>query len=199
MKSLLILAASAAALSAGACTKTSSATARAALDCPERQGELTRTGVAPDRRSCTYRTAEGGEVQLQLVATNGNPRAALEVIEAQLTAAAPASATASAAPSQAGAAAGEAASAESASADAQRAAREAAADARAAAAEPEDAEDKVLVDVPGVRVEAHDRDGSDKANIDLPGLHIHADGSKDQAKIQLGNLTVDAADEVAKI
>jgi hypothetical protein len=54
------------------------------LDCPERQGELTRVSVAADGRSCGYE-GRNAEVSLRLVALNGgDAEAALAPIEADL-------------------------------------------------------------------------------------------------------------------
>jgi hypothetical protein len=54
------------------------------LDCPEKQGELTRVSVAPDGQSCAY-SGQNAEVELRLVALNGgDAEAALAPIEADL-------------------------------------------------------------------------------------------------------------------
>jgi len=54
------------------------------LDCPERQGELTRTSAAADGQTCVY-TGRNAEVTLSLVALNGgDAEAALAPIEADL-------------------------------------------------------------------------------------------------------------------
>lgn len=54
------------------------------LDCPEFQGRLKRTSVAPDGMSCAY-SGDAAEVLLQLVALNGgDAEQALEPIEADL-------------------------------------------------------------------------------------------------------------------
>ena len=79
-----LLIGAACALTVSACSPTGAPAARLALDCPAVEGELTRTAVAPDRRSCTYAARDGGEVVLRLVDTNGDPRAALSAIEASL-------------------------------------------------------------------------------------------------------------------
>jgi hypothetical protein len=71
-------------LTVGACSPAGPPAARTALDCPAVEGELTRTAIAPDRRSCTYAARDGGDVVLRLVDTNGDPRAALSAIEASL-------------------------------------------------------------------------------------------------------------------
>ncbi|HEX6860129.1 MAG TPA: hypothetical protein VF138_08040 [Caulobacteraceae bacterium] len=54
------------------------------LDCPQEEGDLTLVSAAPDGQSCAY-TGEGAEVTLRLVALqNGDARAALAPIEAEL-------------------------------------------------------------------------------------------------------------------
>jgi len=54
------------------------------LECPENQGELTRVSAAADGLSCAYQ-ADGAEVTLRLMAlTNGDARAVLTPIEAEL-------------------------------------------------------------------------------------------------------------------
>lgn len=60
------------------------------LDCPERQGELTRISAAADGLSCTY-SGQNAEVELRLLALNGgDAEAALAPIEADLKALMPA-------------------------------------------------------------------------------------------------------------
>lgn len=54
------------------------------LDCPEKQGELTRVSVAADGLACVY-AGQNAEVELRLVALNGgDAEAALAPIETQL-------------------------------------------------------------------------------------------------------------------
>lgn len=54
------------------------------LDCPERQGELTRVSVAADGKTCVY-DGKNAQVTLSLVALNGgDAEAALAPIEADL-------------------------------------------------------------------------------------------------------------------
>ena len=60
------------------------------LDCPQKQGELTRVSVAPDGQSCLY-SGQNAEVTLNLLALNGgDAEAALAPIEAALKALMPA-------------------------------------------------------------------------------------------------------------
>lgn len=59
------------------------------LDCPEKQGELTRISAAADGLSCAY-AGQDAEVLLRLVSINGDAEAALAPIEAELKALMPA-------------------------------------------------------------------------------------------------------------
>ena len=60
-------------------------TVGATLNCPDAEGELTRTSVAADGKSCQYRGDEGQDVTLNLVSLNGQaPQAALAPFEADL-------------------------------------------------------------------------------------------------------------------
>ena len=57
----------------------------AALDCPDREGTLTRTGQAADGQSCDYQGPEGRTVRLSLVALDGRaPTEALAPLKAEL-------------------------------------------------------------------------------------------------------------------
>ncbi len=56
-----------------------------ALDCPDREGVLTRAGQAADGRSCEYRSPDGETVRLSLLDLGGRPAAeALAPTQAQL-------------------------------------------------------------------------------------------------------------------
>lgn len=59
---------------------------RTALDCPQKQGALTRTSVSADGRACAYTDADGDEVSLKLIPVSGSPAATLTPIERQLQA-----------------------------------------------------------------------------------------------------------------
>ena len=95
MNRLMLLAAAGAMLGLAACERTveraktetdDAATLRtiSKLDCPQKQGELTLTSAAADGKTCAY-AMDGAEVTLRLVAlTNGDARAALDPIEAEL-------------------------------------------------------------------------------------------------------------------
>lgn len=59
--------------------------ALARLDCPQREGSLTRTAQAADGQSCTYDNGAGETVQLRLVALDGrSPQEALAGAKAEL-------------------------------------------------------------------------------------------------------------------
>jgi hypothetical protein len=60
-------------------------TVAATLNCPEQEGDLTRTSIAADGKSCQYHGDEDQDVTLSLVALNGQtPQAALGPMEADL-------------------------------------------------------------------------------------------------------------------
>jgi hypothetical protein len=157
--------------------------------------------VAPDRRSCTYRTSDGSDVTLQLVATNGDPKAALANLETAL-AAAPAPELVKGEKDEAK----DAKVAAEPKAETAQAATDASADAAAKVAAQAKADaasapgDDTDVDLPGLHIQAHE-DGvkGDKAHIDLPGIHIDADDDNDQAKVRVGGVTIDAHDDGATI
>ena len=195
MKSLLLVASSALALAGLTACGPGKPAARAALDCPEVQGELTRTAIAADGKSCTYRTAAGAEIALQLVATNGDPARALKTIETGLmTAAQPAAGPAEAA--EAGEATVQAA--QEAARDAAAVAREAEQDAARAAGEAErsiSAKMDVHVDTGGKTVTT-EKNG-EVTRVQLPGINITA--GEDDAKVKIGGLTVDADGDQATV
>lgn len=196
MKPTLLLAASALALAGvAACTPNTKPTARAALDCPDRQGDLTRTGKAGDGKSCTYTTADGAEITLQLVSTGGDASGALETIENNLTPPRPATAD----EAKAAKAADVGAASADASRDAEAAAKEAEADANVSVKVNGDKKATVEVTTaPGVRIEEHHGgDGHETTRINLPGIHI--DAGEDDANVKIGGLTVTRIDDEAKV
>lgn len=181
MKTALIFAASALALPLAACGP-KVPPARAALDCPATQGDLTRTSLAPDGKACTYATSSGAEVTLQLVSVQGGVDATLAAIETNLLAGRGKSKADAAA--QAGAETAEKASAAAAS-DAERAAQEAAQDTKG-----------VTVDI---KVGEDGEDVSGVTRVNLPGVHIVAHDKDDSAEVRIGPLRVDAGDDSATI
>lgn len=186
MKPLLLLAASSLALGATACTKAPAP--RAALDCPANSGDLTRTSVAPDGKSCTYVTADGAEVTLQLMAVRGDARQTLDALEAQLLAAQPTKV----------ASLSDTAPSPTAAKDAQRAAAEAARDAVATTSSTADAsEESVRVDMGDEAIVIAEEGGETRVN--LPGVRIVANEDTDSAKVKIGPLSVDANGDDATI
>ncbi|MEW5686313.1 MAG: hypothetical protein AB1942_15460 [Pseudomonadota bacterium] len=181
MKPLYLLAASALALTAAACGPKVPA-ARAALECPAKEGDLTRTSAAGDGRTCTYVTADGAEVTLQLVNVQGNVDATLAGVEKTLLVAR--------APLAAGAAGSEAAPAADATAKAaEKANREAREDTKAAGV-------TLSADENGLDVKT---ESGEVTRVELPGVHIVANDAEDTAKVQIGPLSIDAGGEGAKV
>ncbi|WP_411287574.1 hypothetical protein [Phenylobacterium sp.] len=188
MKSLLLLAAaSTLALGATACSPGSKASQRTELDCPVTQGDLTRTGAAADGRSCSYRTAEGAEVTLQLV--SGDANVTLKAIESTLVAATTAQPPTDPVGGDAAAAA--------ATGDAAKDAAKDAAASRPPARTASETEKKVELHVQRESEAMVSNDGGPTTRVDLPGIHITA--GENDAKVRIGGLTVDAADDVATV
>lgn len=203
MKALYLLAASALALTTAACGPKVPA-ARAALECPIKQGELTRTSSAPDGKTCTYASPGGAEVTLQLVSLQGDADNTLANIETNLLA----SRMTPEQKAQAAAAAGPEAVAElkpeeakAAATAAEQAAREAAADAAGASvgAKAEGrSSDSVDIRTKDGKVIVAEGEGG-VTRIDLPGIHIVANENEDSAKVQLGPIKIDAGGDAATI
>ena len=181
MKTTLLLAASVLALPLAACGPRVPP-ARAALDCPATQGDLTRTSTSPDGKACTYATSSGAEVTLQLVSVQGGVDATLGTIEANLLAGLGQAAKTDAAAEAATDAAKPSPAAVS---DAERAAREAAEDTKG-----------VTVDI---KVGEDGEEVSGVTRVNLPGVHIVANDQDDSAEVRIGPLKVDAGDDSATI
>lgn len=184
MKPIYLLAASGLAMTAAACGP-KIPPVRAALECPPTQGELTRTGVATDGKSCTYVTSGGAQVSLQLVSAPGGPDAALSGIEATLLANREAKEPVD--------------GAKDAGKDAKATKPEAGSD--AGGDKPADkAVQEALEDTRGinvdVKVERHDKgvvtDNNGTTRVNLPGIHIVANDRDDTANVRVGPITVDA-------
>jgi len=196
---LLSVAASTLSLGVAGCARHVDYASRTTLDCPERQGALQRTGIAPDRKSCTYRGRDGAEVTLQLTPVNGDAMSTLSAIETSLVG------PAGAKPSTANAAGPETptppkppSSPESPD-DAARAAAEADRDAHAG----KDGADwdtgrhhGVTIQHDGKNVVVGDEGGED-AHVNLPGLHIDTEG--DNARVDIGGIHVDANEDQATV
>lgn len=133
------------------------------LECPERQGELTRVSVAGDGRSCAYTGDAGEQVTLQLMALNAKPaQSVLSDLEAELKQGVP---DTSPTPN----------------ADAPPASSN-------VLASPEEDEDgdkadrdgeHTRVNLPGLHIDAN----GDRAQINMPGVHISANGDKAQVDV----------------
>lgn len=140
------------------------------LQCPSVQGELTRVSVSGDGKTCAYRSADGAEVNLELIPVSGSAEATLAALETELRASA---------------------------GDAQKTLDDTAAIADAAKAKADLA--SISAEVARVQAEAKRDAGvdisivSDKEDgdrIDLPGVHISENG--DGGKVRIGPLKVDS-------
>lgn len=190
MRLIDIATVSALALSAGACAPRIDYAHKTTLDCPERQGELRLTGIAADKKSCTYHAEEGAEITLQLAAVNGDAGAVLSALETQLTGPeAPGQAPKADTSARDGSPKAAPASGAG-SSDAAKAAQEASADASAGGSGKSDWDDR-----DGVKVghnERRDGPGRDNAHVSLPGLHIDADDNN--ARVDIAGVHIDAND-----
>jgi hypothetical protein len=186
MKPHYLLAASAMVLVTSACGPKVPA-ARAALDCPASEGDLTRTSVSPDGKACTYATSDGAEVTLQLIPVRGDVGQTLGAIETTLLAnrAKPTETPVTETTDEAAPAASETALA---------AARKAEAEAQA--------------DTKGVKVDVDiriaDRDGVTQSEdgttrVELPGIRIVANEKDETAKIKVGPINIDAGGDGATV
>jgi hypothetical protein len=145
------------------------------LQCPDRQGQLTRKGTATNGGTvCTYVGPRGAMVTLHLVALDGNtPAQMLKSFEDSLSTSMPQ------AVSQLSAATARA-DAEAARADAE-------------AARAEQGGDQASVRMPGVSVDAK----GDQASVRMPGIRIEADG--DKATVDIAGIKIDADDTNASV
>lgn len=188
MKTTSLFAVSALALGAAACGP-KTPPVRTALDCPTRAGDLTRTSLAPDGRTCAYATSDGAEVTLQLVAVNGGVDAALAGIEKTLLAnrAEPAKAEGAAPAKPAEVSASDA---EKAKAEAEKAKAEAEKDSKGASV-------SVTISNDGKSSVVTEDHGTTRVN--LPGIHIVANDDDDTAHVKVGPITVNAGGDGATI
>ena len=199
MKPLVLLATSALALSAAACAPGVAPTARATLDCPATEGDLTRTSVSADQRTCLYTTRGGNEVSLRLIAAPGGYEAVLAPIELELQSEIAPDPQRLVSPKEAkdpdargpdaNGPDAKGPDAKGPGVDAAKAAREAAEDAGREAKDAEDAAD--------VRIDAS-RGKGEHAHIDLPGIHINADDSG-RADVNVGMIHVNAGENGAVV
>lgn len=199
MKMLAPLAASALALSVGACAANpTTAVATGRLDCPTTSGDLTRVSVAPDGKSCVYSEKGGAEVTLKLVSLQGGLDATLAGFETDLMKAAGAPPpTSNAAPTAEGVMPPEppAPPAPGASAEAAKVAEDAARDAKVEIQSGQTTA-TVTASAGDHKVEISGSD-KDEAHISLPGIHI--DAKDDSANVQVGPIHINANDETATI
>ncbi len=168
------------------------------LDCPDRQGDLTRVSVAGDGRSCAYTGAAGEQVTLQLMALNAKPaQAVLAELEARLKQGAP-SPSALETANQDGSSAAPAATpgggdvAVATDADGKQAKADAGSD-----SDENDRED-AHVNLPGLHINTH----GDRAEINMPGVHINADGGKARVNVDRPGgrlLSINADEQGAEI
>lgn len=182
MKLPLLVAASA--LTLAGCN-VGGARAVAKLECPSSEGDLTRLSAAADGKTCIYRSSDGAEVTLRLVAVTGGVEATLAAIEKQLRVE-PADPTVAGATTAAAAATDEAA----------RVLAEARADASG------DTEDNEVRDASEASSETRgvstSKDGK-ATRVDLPGIHIVANDEDDTAQVQVGPLHINANDDDATV
>jgi hypothetical protein len=186
MKPLLLASACVLAVTAVAACAPRPTVARVALDCPTEQGDLTRSSVAADGKTCVYTSRDGDEVSLRLIPVTGSYQAALAPIQQELKAQVQTPqeiAQAKASQAETDAKTATSASAKSAAEAAKQAANDALGEARDAEAAAKDASD----------VDAATR-------IDLPGIHISADqGNGGRANVNVGSIHVNAGENGAVI
>jgi hypothetical protein len=176
MKTPLLFAASA--LTLAACGQTPRPLAK--LDCPASEGELTRVSMAADGKSCTYRSSDGADVNLEITPVIGSAQSTLAKIEAELRSTpGPMTPEAEAAHADVSAKIAEVAAAK---------ASVGALAAEVASIQAEAAAD-AGVSAPHVAISG----AGEATSIDLPGLHVSEDG--DNAKVRIGPLKVDANGE----
>jgi len=194
MKSLLFISVGVLVLAtAAACTPGGPPRARAALDCPPSQGELDRTSVAPDGKTCVYASRDGDQVSLRLIPVSASYEATLQPVEQELqsevqTEEEQAAAKVADAEANAKLAAVDATSAASAASAAAKAAKEASDDAASASKDGGDWDD-----------ESKGKGGrGEHAHVDLPGIHIDADDDG-KANVNVGMIHVNAGENGAVV
>lgn len=133
MRTILVLTVSSLALAG--CGKASYSVAK--LNCPAKEGELTRVSVSADGKSCAYRASDGAEVSLELTPVVGGPEATLARIKTDLRGGGAEGATTATA-------------VKATSAEAARVHAEAAADAKVTVAEGDEEHSEIYL--PGVRI-----------------------------------------------
>ena len=194
MKTFYLLAASGLALATAACAPRTTPV-RASLDCPQAQGDLSRTAVASDGKSCAYVTSNGVEVTLQLISTASGADAALSAVETTLLANRQApkvgepTKAADGKPAADTDKALETGTGSQINDEIQKAVDEAKRDTQSAGV-------TVRIDKTGKHVS---ETGDGKTRVDLPGIHIVADDANDSANVRVGPITINAGDGGATI
>ncbi len=188
MKPISLAAVSALALTAAACGP-KVPVARAALDCPPTEGELSRTSVSPDGKACTYVNKGGAEVTLQLVNVTGSADATLADIETTLLANRTPATTADAAkagsPDKPGSEVLK---------DAAKANKEAADDTKGLSVSVT-LDDKN--DQPREPAVVSEEGGTTR--VRLPGISVVANDHDETANVRVGPITIDAGDDGATV
>ena len=193
-----------------ACAPSTPPTARTALDCPDRTGDLRLSGVAADKKTCTYVSSEGDQVSLRLIPVSTSYEEALQPVEQELQSELPAVTTTTDKADAAGEKASDASAKDKsqapakassgAAADAAKAAKQAADDAHSEMDKThrndDDDSSKVSIGTGGVTVSPNGGAG-DHADINLPGIHISADD--DKAKVRFGTVNIDAGEDGATV
>ncbi len=194
MKTLYLLAASSLVLTTAACAP-NTPPVRAALDCPQTQGDLSRTAVASDGKSCTYVTSNGAEVTLQLISTASGADAALSAVETTLLANRQVPKAGDSTKAADGKPAADAEKALETEIEGQISdeVEKAVSDARQ---DTQTAGVTVRIDKTGKHVS---ETGDGKTRVDLPGIHIVADEANDSANVRVGPITINAGDGGATI
>ena len=198
MKTLLFLAAGGLAASElCACAPRTPPTARVALDCPASQGDLMRSSIAPDQKTCLYTTRDGDQISLRLIPVSGGYEQALAPIEQELQAEVQTATQVGAA--KVAEANAQVKSAEAAAKDTAAQSKVAAGEAKGAAMAAKQAAEDALGEVKDAENEAKDAaDVGAATHIDLPGIHIAADeGGK--ADVNVGPIHVNAGENGATI
>jgi hypothetical protein len=152
-----------------------------ALDCPDDQGDLELKSGGTGQKTCVYRTDDGSQVTLELVALDGgSPQAALAPLEAELRTEAPAAVAQTDQPADKGWTG------------------------VSAGRDHPDGHDRVDIDLPGLHIHTH---GEGAADVDAGGVHVqahdHGPGG-DNAQVLVnggehGQVTVNAHDGGAQI
>lgn len=169
---------------AAACGPRTSPMARATLDCPADEGDLTRNSVAADGKTCLYTTRDGDEVSLRLIPVSGAYQAALVPIEQELNAEVLTDKEVAAAKVK----------------TADEDAKTAKADGKGAAEAAKQAASDALGTARDAEAAAKDASDVDAVTrIDLPGIHISADENGGKANVDVGSIHVDAGDTGAVI